>query len=91
MTVLEGGLLLADRILGALINLNFIKVIINAVSILSLRVRLRRAERFIKDSEEIAGSFPDEMGNLRVCFGFTSNCSASRNDRFFIEKFCCNG
>jgi hypothetical protein len=89
---------LADRILAILVYRHFRKVKNLLLSILSLRVRLRwnlrRAERFINKSEEIAGLFPDPPkveGNLRVCFGFTSNCSASRNGSFFIEKFRCDG
>jgi len=70
---------------------NFVRVITNFISILSLRVCLRRslrcAERFF-ENEEIAELFPDEVRNLRVCFGFTSNCSATCNDRFFIERYC---
>ena len=78
---------MADRILEILINSNFVKVIINLI--LSLRVCLRRslrlAERFF-ENEEIAELFPDGVGNLRVCFGFTSNCFASRSDRFLHNK-----
>ena len=86
---------MADRISAFLTYSNFIRIKDLLISILSLRVCLRRslrcAERFIKNSEEIAELFPDEVGNLRVCFGFTSNCSATCNDRFFIEKFRCDG
>ena len=84
---------MAGRILKILVYTNLIRVKNLLLSILSLRVRLRqdlrRAEHYIKNSEEIAELFPDEVGNLRVCFGFTSNCSASRIDRFSIEKFRC--
>ena len=48
----------------------------------------RLAECFF-ENEEIAELFSDEMGNLRVCFGFTSNYSGHlriRNDRFFLYK-----
>jgi hypothetical protein len=82
---------LAERILTILVYTNFKKVKNLLLSFLSLRVRLRRslglAERFIKNSEELAELFPDIVGNLRVCFGFTSNCSASRNDRFLYKSF----
>ena len=89
---------MAETSLTILTYSNFIRIRDLLISILSLRVclgrSLRRAERFIKNSEEIAELFldpPKAEGNLRVCFGFTSNCSASRIDRFFIEKFRCDG
>ena len=80
---------MADRVLPILVRSNLIRIKKHLLSFLSLRGclgrSLRRAERFIKNSEEIAELFldpPKAEGNLRVCFGFTSNCSASRIDRF---------
>jgi len=81
---------LVDRVSAILISSNFIRVITHLISILSWRVRNRLAERFF-ENEEIAELFPYEVGNLRVCFGFTSNYSAhlrrTRDGRFFsIQK-----
>jgi len=82
---------LADRVSAILISSNFIRGITHLTSILSWRVRNRLAERFF-ENEEIAELFPDEVGNLRVCFGFTSNYYSAhlrrtRDDRFFsIQK-----
>lgn len=77
---------MADGILAILINSTFRRVITRLLSILPLRVHDRLAECFF-ENEEIAEFFPDEMGNLRVCFGFTSNDYSAhlraRNDRFF--------
>ena len=82
-----GGPLLADRISAFLTYLNFIRIKDLLITILSLRVglgqNLRLAEHFLKN-EEIAELNPFEARNLRFCFSFTSNSSASRNDRFFI-------
>ncbi len=81
---------MADRVLPILIRSNLIRVITHLISILSWRVRNRLAELFF-ENEEITELFSDEVGNLRVCFGFTSNYSAhlrrTRDDRFFsIQK-----
>ena len=73
-----------------LIYSTFINIVTRLLSFLSLRVCLRRslrhAERFFENEEIAEFILPGEVGNLRICFGFTSNCFASRNDGFFIEK-----
>lgn len=81
---------MANRILEILVNLTFVKVITNFISILSLRVCIRRGLRLAEHVfkyKEIAELNPFEAKNLRVCFGFTSNCFASRNDSFLYKSF----
>ena len=77
---------MADRVLPILVRSNLIRIKKHLLSFLSLRVRLRqglgRAEGFFEKEETAEFTLPNGVRNLPVCFGFTSNCSASRIDRF---------